>query len=589
MLAPALQLRLRHPASSTPMLALGLTFASLLAACGGDDNVGGPPATVQNATTCAALQSTSIAATAIGEPTSGASVTSASYVLATPDTLNAAGTAITQGLPDYCKLLVDIKPVDPLAPTIKSEVNLPTSWNGKKLQLGGSGFNGSLVTGLGAVSNAGPDAPLPLMRGFMTAGTDSGHQSAAGAEPQAFALNAEALANYAYASYKKTHDVALQLAIAYYGRSPTKSYYAGGSEGGREAMTMAQRYPNDYDAIFALDPVMNFTALQTAGNQAGGANQVGAAWLGTKINLVHATVLGACDALDGIADGVVSNYRGCKTPADAALAAIVCPGGGDTGPSCLSTAQLAAVNALHAGYLFTFPLANGITSYAGWGYGGEALPGNWSSWTTGSVAPTFTVAPNVPGLSNIFSFGNGFVRYFIAQDPNFNPLTFNPVAFQARMQAVSAMMDATNPDLSAYFGRGGKLILKEDMADYAQSPYTGLNYFDAVSARLGAVDASFKAYVSPGLSHTSAGFAAGTANAPSYGIPGRIDWLAVLDNWSDKGVAPADTLTLTLNQALPPYTATASKPLCAYPKYPRFIGASAASGNLASSYTCVAS
>jgi len=579
-------MRFRSPigrAASTALLA-----SMVLVACGGDDDDAPPVALVQTPATCGALGGMAIAATSIGEPTTGATVTSATYVAATPDTLNAAGTAVIQGLPDYCRALIDIKPVDASAPTIKSQVNLPTAWNGKKLQLGGAGFNGTLVTGLNALHNAGPDTPLPLARGYLTAGTDSGHQNAAGAEPQAFALNAEALANFGYASYKKTHDVAVQLALAYYGKAPTRSYYSGGSEGGREGMTMAQRYPNDFDAILAVDPVMNFSALQTAGNRAGGANQVGAAWLGSKINLVHATVVGACDNLDGIADGVVSNYLGCKAAADAALAAIVCAGGGDTGPTCLSTAQLAAVNALHASYTFSFPLANGMTSYAGWGYGGESLPGNWSSWVTGSVPPTFTAAPNVTGMSNIFSFGNGYVRYFIAQNPNFNPLTYDPAAYQVRVQAVSAIMDATNPDLSPYFGRGGKLILKEDMADYAQSPYTGLNYYDAVVARLGAptVQASFKAYTAPGLPHTSNGIAAGTANAPSYGIPGRIDWLTVLENWSEKSIAPPSQLTLTLNQALPPYTATASKPLCAYPQYPRFIGTSAATANLASSYVC---
>jgi feruloyl esterase len=562
--------------------------ALFVAACGGGDDDAPAVTLQQTPTTCAALNGTTVAAADIGEASTGAVVTSATYVFATPDTLNAAGTAITQALPDHCRLLVDIKPVDPTAPTIKSQVNLPTTWNGKKLQLGGSGYNGTLVNALGAPVSAGPDMPLPLTRGYMTAGTDSGHQNAAGVEVFAFALNAEALNNFGYASYKKTHDVAVQLAEAYYGKKPTRSYYAGSSEGGREGMMMAQRYPNDFDAIISNDPVMNWSGLQTFGNQAGGANQAGAAWLGTKINLIHNTVLGACDSLDGIADGVVSNYKACKPAADAALAAIVCAGGGDTGANCLSNAQLTAVNRLHAGYTFTFPLANGMTSYAGWGYGAEALPGNWSSWVTGSAAPTFTAAPNPNGISNIFAFGNGYVRYFIAQNPNFNPLTYNPAAFQARVQAVSAIMDATNPDLSAYFRRGGKLILKEDLGDYAQSPYTGLNYYDAVVARLGAanVTPSFKVYVAPGLPHSSAGIAAGTPNAPAYGIPGRVDWLTLLDNWSEKGTAPPDQLTATLNQAVPPYTATASKPLCAYPLYPRFTGASPAVANLATSYTC---
>src|SRR6478672_3533454 len=230
-----------HAASAAALAAIALV------ACGGGDDETPPVALQQTPATCSALGATTIAAASIGEPTTGAVVTSATYVAATPDTLNAAGTAVIQGLPDYCRLLVDIKPVDATAPTIKSQVNLPTTWNGKKLQLGGGGFNGTLVTGLGALHNAGPDTPLPLARGYLTAGTDSGHQTATGAEPQAFALNAEALANFAYASYKKTHDVAVQLALAYYGKTPTRSYYSGGSEGGREGMTMAQRYPNDFD------------------------------------------------------------------------------------------------------------------------------------------------------------------------------------------------------------------------------------------------------------------------------------------------------------------------------------------------------
>ena len=588
--------RIELPRAPWRRIAPGLIAVSALAACGGGNDDAptaavATPAALPTPAGCAALATATVAAASIGEPTSGASVTSATYTYAVPDTLNTAGTAVVQGLPDYCKVLVDIKPVDTSAPTIKAEVNLPTSWNGKKLQLGGSGFNGTLQTALGAPQSAPPDTPLPLTRGYMTAGTDSGHQTATGIEAFAFALNAEALTNFGYAAYKKTHDVAVQLATAYYGKKPTKSYYIGSSEGGREGMTMAQRYPNDFDAILTNDPVMNWTGLQTFGNYAGGIKQVGGAWLGTKAQLVHTTVMNACDALDGIADGVISNYKACKAVADPALAKLVCPSGNDDGATCISTAQLAAINALHAGFTFPYALANGMTSYAGFGYGGEALANNWTSWTTGTVAPTFTAAPNVAGLSNIFAFGDGYVRYFIAQNPNFNPLTYDPAAYPARVQAVSAIMDSTNPDLSAYFARGGKLVLKEDFSDAAQSPYTGLNYYDAVTTKLGAaaVAASFKAYASPGLTHSSTGYAAGTANAPSYGIPGRIDWLTVLENWSEKSVAPPDVLTLTLQQAISPYAVTASKPLCAYPMYPKFIGASATVGNLAQSYVCVAS
>lgn len=582
--------RVRYVALASCMV----SAAGLLTACDGDDGGGNPINATSAPAACSALGGQTIAASAIGEPSTGAVVTSATYVPAVADALNSAGTAMVQGLPNFCKVLIDIKPVDPSAPVTKVQVNLPTAWNGKKLQLGGAAFNGVLVTGLSAVYNASADTPLPLTRGFMTAGTDSGHQSAAGVEAQAFALNAEALTNFAYASYKNTHDVAVQMALSYYKQKPRRSYYFGGSEGGREGMMMAQRYPADFDGIFSVDPVMNWSALQTFGNWVGGIQQTGAAWLGApgKVQLVHDTVVGACDALDGLADGVVNAYKTCKPLADAALAAKRCASGSDEGAGCFSDAQLSAINAAHSGYTFNFPLANGITSYAGFGYGGEGLPGNWSTWMTGSVAPTFTAAPNSAGIGLLFAFGNQYVRYFIAQNKDFNPLTYNPDNFQARVQAVSAMMDATNPDLSAFKARGGKLILKEDLADTAQSPYTGLNFFDAVTAKMGAasVDSFMRTYVGPGLPHTSNGIAASATpvNAPAYGIPGRVDWITEMERWVDGGAAPADQIAGTNTLAVPPYTVTASKPFCRYPLYPKYTGTAGASGSTAASYSCSA-
>jgi feruloyl esterase len=128
-----------------------------------------------------------------------------------------------------------IAPVDPKAPPIRFQVNLPTQWNGSSVQFGGGGFNGTLVTGLGLPPLTPSDHPSPLARGFATYGTDSGHQNAAGVPLQAFALNDEALTNFAYAAYKKVRDVAVVLMQRRYGRAPAKLYYVGLSEGGREA------------------------------------------------------------------------------------------------------------------------------------------------------------------------------------------------------------------------------------------------------------------------------------------------------------------------------------------------------------------
>lgn len=569
---------------------LALAAAAALTACGGSDDDGNftTPLVVANpASACAALAGQSVEAGKIGEPTTGATVKSATLKAAVADAPNTAGTATVLGTPEYCEVLIEIKPVDATAPLINTQLNLPSSWNGKKLQFGGSGYNGALVTGLDPSRNAPPDVPRPITRGYMTTGTDSGHQNQAGVEAYAFALNQEALVNFAYASYKKTHDVAIELGQRYYGKRPLRSYYMGGSEGGREAMMMAQRYPDDYDGIVSIDPVMNWTGLQTFGNWIGGIRQSApGAWLGGKTQLVHDTVTAACDSLDGIADGVVSRYGACKPVAEAALAAKACASGNDEGASCLSTAQLAVVQSAHAGYQFSFPVANGMQAYAGFAFGGEGLAGNWSNWLVGTAPPTDGPAAN--GINQVYRFGNGYVRYFIAQNANFDPLTYEPANFRDRVLQVSQWMDATNPDLSAFRASGGKLLLREDMSDTAQSPLTGLNYFDAVVARMGAstVGEFFAAYAATGLPHTSGGVAAGAANAPAYGIPGRVDLLAVVEDWVEKGVKPAAQYTLTNRNALAPFAEIASKPMCQYPLYPRYTGTGG--GASAASFSCVA-
>lgn len=581
--------RVPRARSRFSLFAIGAVGAAALTACGGgDSDIASGPITVGNpAVACGALVGKTIPAAAIGEPTTGAVVTAATHKPAVADANNGTNTALLLGTPDYCEVLVDIRPVDPNAPLIKSQVNLPTAWNGKKLQFGGSGYNGNLETALGSSRVAPVNAPRVVTRGYMTAGNDAGHQAAALPEAYAFALNDESLVNNGYASYKKTHDVAIQLGLSYYGKRPNRSYYMGGSEGGRQGMMMAQRYPRDYDGIISVDPVMNWSGLQTFGNYVGGIMQARpAGWLGGKTQLVHDTVAAACDALDGVADNVVSNYRNCATAADAALQARRCPNGGDEAATCLSDAQLETLRVAHRGFTFPFALANGTTSYAGFGYGGEGLAGNWSNWLVGTALPT--AGPAATGINQVYRFGNGYVRYFIAKDPAFDPLTYDPANFQQRVLQVSQIMDATNPDLTAFHARGGKLILREDLSDTAQSPFTGLNYYDAVRQRMGAVtDEFFVPFVATGLPHTSGGINPGATNAPAHGIPGRFDLLPVLEAWVERGERPAQQYTLVNTQAVAPFAVTASKPMCRYPAYPRYTGTTPAGAGDAANFTCV--
>jgi feruloyl esterase len=505
---------------------------------------------------CVGLAGLTVDASRIGLPSRGARVESAQRVAASAASLAADGTP-RPALPAHCRVLGMLAPSDPAAPPIRFQLNLPADWNRKAVQFGGGGFNGVLVSGLGQVPSAPSDAPVPLARGYATFGTDSGHQAAAGVEPQAFALNDEALVNFAYASYKKVRDAAQAIIARYYGAAAARTYYVGSSEGGREGLSMAQRFPADYDGVFSRVPVINWVGLQSAGTRSG-FHLRGPGWLNpAKVRLVHDAVLKACDALDGLADGIVSRYERCGqafTPVT-----LRCRGGADAGDHCLSDGQVVAVGMLHAAYHFTFELANGVTAYPGWGYGGENLPGGWTLWWSGKSSPTTPASPD-NGRQHLF--GSGTVRYFFARDPSYDPINYYPVAFRERLRYVSGLMDATDPDLSAFMNRGGKLIVLEHSADYAQSPFAGIAYVESVRQRLGAANADrfLRLYVTPGADHGG------------QGVPHGVDMLSILDGWVDNGRAPADTLVQTAHDATPPFAVTSSRPLCRYPDYPHYQG-----------------
>ena len=422
--------------------------------------------------------------------------------------------------------------------------------------------------------------PLTRRQGYATFGTDSGHQAASLPEIQAFALNDEALVNFAYASYKKTRDVAVKIIGSRYGRAPSRMYFFGGSEGGREGLTMAQRFPADYDGIVSIVPVISWVGLQTAGNRSGIAQQNGG-WLNAaKVTLLRKSVVSACDQLDGLADGIISNYEKCGAVFKPST--LRCASGGDEADLCLSDRQIAAVNTIHAPYEFTFSLANGVTAYPGFGYGGEDQPGGMVQWVSGARPAAFPASSGA-AHGQQWNFGNGAVRYFIVRDPSFNALEYKPDAHADRVRYISGLMDSTNPDLSAFLARGGKLIMKENMADYAQSPFAGIAYYKSVVARMGqaVVDRFFRLYATPGVNHGGSGVSVTGTPVPQY-----VDLLGVLDAWVDHGQAPADALTQTARATTAPFAVTASRPMCRYPGYPRYNGTG--DRNDASSFSCVA-
>jgi feruloyl esterase len=324
--------------------------------------------------------------------------------------------------------------------------------------------------------------------------------------------------------------------------------------------------------------VINWVGLQAAGARNGIA-LMGPSWLSpAKVKTLHKAVMEACDARDGLADGIVSRYASCTGAFDPHK--LRCADGRDS-ETCLTAPQIAAVETIRKPYVFPFGLANGVASYPGYNYGGEDQPDGMVAWTSGPKPPVYPLPPPVE-QSRAWYFGAGAVRYFLAGDANLDPRQFRPEDHKARIERISALMDSTDPDLSRFAARGGKLILKENMSDFAQSPFAGVEYYKSVVAKLGqaTVDQFIQFYVTPGASHAGTGISS-VDGAP---LPRGVDLLAEIDGWVDQGIAP-HALVQVAQGSKPPFAITASRPMCRYPAWPRYTGAG--SPKDAASFACV--
>jgi pimeloyl-ACP methyl ester carboxylesterase len=510
------------------------------------------PAVAQTAQPCAKLAGISIPASAIGLPTTGAAVTSAE------DT-----SVPTDG--SFCKVLGAIHPVDSTAPDILFELNLPAKWNGKALQMGGGGYNGRLMTGLDG-RFPDPQKPLPLAQGYATFGSDSGHETKPGEDPAAFAANAEALRNFGGDQLKKTHDAALYLIKQHYGRAPRRMYFQGNSQGGHEALEVVQRYPADYDGAIAIHPVYDFAALQLDGVLLGQAlyNKPGAWVPPEKAAMVTKAEMDACDGLDGARDGLIGNLAACHAAFH--IDTLRCAGGADSGPTCLSDAQLATYKTLAEPMPFSVSLS-GVDHFAGWPVlDGADLNGRASTF---GAEPKPSI-PATPKNSFLYLMGDIMMRNMVIKDSNSDSLTFDQNRHAAQLQEVSRMIDASNDDITAFEKRGGKLLLMHGTIDMAVSPYNTIAYYQRLKQRYGesALKKFVRFYVAPGFGHGYGSFIVGW------------DSLGTLDAWVDRGITPGQQIATDTG----PAGQGRQRPLCEYPAWPKYKGSGDI--NVASSFVC---
>ncbi len=506
--------------------------ASLLAACGGDGS-STPPTSAAQACANVAGQ------TMVGAVNLTAAVVAASGVA-----------------PTYCKVNGTIPP------SLNFEVRLPDKWNGKLYYEGGGGFDGSIPPIDGLPTTA-------LNKGYAVAASDSGHQGSV--VDASFALDPYARELWGSQSVPTVMSTAVELVTSTYGSRPTRSYFEGCSNGGREGLMAAQRSPNLFDGIVARAPAYNIVGFFGAWNKTNKAQAAPGGQLTTaKVATLAAAVRATCDGLDGVVDGVVSNLTACAAAFDPLV--LRCVGGADAGDTCLSDAQLAAVHSrIDPATFGTSPLYPTYTNAGAYFTGNEDDPGAWAQWISGGG--NFR-----NGLQ--FLLADSFVKYYLARDPTVDSVTYAPYDQDAAaLFAASTEADATKTDLSSFRDSGGKLILWQGGADSAFSPRSTEAYYTGVVTAMGGqaqADAFVRSYVAPGVNHCGGGPGADTS-----------DLLEALDQWVTASTPPA-TLSATKLDATG--AVAFSRPLCQYPQYPRYTGpaGNATAVASASNYTCTA-
>lgn len=572
-------------AASAPQTAVATPAASRLADLG--------PGKVIAEADCAAVKiGTSIPATAIGEPVR-------EVTLAAPRWVAANGPA-----PSRCEVDGVIAPVDTAATArpINFRVALPAEWNRRAVQQGGGGMNGSIPDLSGGRYSIGGQSLAQL--GFVTYGSDSGHQSggqrgrgaggpgAGGAAGQDWALNGEAMRNLGYLQLKKTHDAAMVLIERLYGERPRYNYFTGTSQGGREALTVAQRYPADYNGIVANVPIVNFSSLMLAPGLIRIQEKPAANWVTrAKVNAIRGEFMRQCDGLDGLVDGVMNNYQACRAIFDVARgapgrhpwAAKRCPDnldpnpGDSTAAACLTDGQISTLEFVYRRYPFATPLAHGVKSFGMW------VP-NTDPSGSGLIADVRYrgqegAADEAPVHSHLGILG---VTGFLMRDVAANPLDYREGGpLNARREEISRTLDSTNPDLRPFAARGGKMIVTIGTNDTLASPGAQLDYYQSVLDTMGraAIDNFARLFVIPqaghGLTGTVYGIDGAGSTIPTPAIAANFERFAYLVNWVERGQAPGKALTVTAGER--------SMPLCSYPEYPRYLSGAPAA---ATSYTC---
>jgi hypothetical protein len=484
-------------------------------------------------------------------------ITSAKSVDANAFTPPTGSAAAFKDLPPFCRVQGIIAPSSDSH--IEFEVWLPLSgWNGKYLGIGNGGFAGAIWY----------PALTAVRQGYVVSSTDTGHKGVATDAEWALG-HFEKIVDFGYRAIHETAGKSKAIVQAFYGENPKHSYFSGCSNGGRQALMEAQRYPADYDGILAGAPANDFTHL-LAGfvwNEQGLTTDAAAFIPAKKMQALESATVAACDALDGVKDGVIDDPTRCHFDPST----LACKGGDSD--SCLTDPQIAALKKIYSG--------PGEQIFPGYQPGGEGGLGGWGSWITGLA----------PGKSLQFAFAQGFFADMAFQSASWNPASFNfDQDLKAADDKMGPIVNAANPDLRAFRSRGGKLIVYHGWSDAAIAPTNAIHYYRSVAAKLGEQNTSdfVQLYMVPGMQHCSGGPGPNDFGvAPSASADGQHSISRALERWVETGVAP-DRIIATKHKAdaNPASEAVRTRPLCPFPQVARYQGSG--STDDASNFACVA-
>jgi feruloyl esterase len=466
-----------------------------------------------------------------------------------------------ENMPAFCRV------VGVLAPSkdsnIQFEVWLPASgWNQKFQGVGNGGFAGTI--NFSQLADA-------LKHGYATASTDTGHHSREGIDGSWALGHPEKIADFGYRAMHETAVTAKAIIHAYYGSAPQHSYFNSCSNGGRQALMEAQRYPADYDGIVAGAPANYWTHLLAGGSYVEHALLAdSASYISTKkLPAIEAAALEACDTIDGLKDGLIDDPRQCHFVPEAMLCK------GPETDACLTEPQIVTLKKIYAGPHDS----KGHPIFPGYAMGAESGMAGWGVWITGLS----------PGKSALAGFGTAFFQDFVYDDPNWSLTKFEAERdTKAADSKMASYLNATDPDLKAFQQRGGKLLMYHGWDDPAIPAENSIHYYESVVSKMGAgTAASFlKLYMAPGVQHCLGGpgpDSFGQLSVDSGDADHDID--TAVKRWVEQGIAPGPIVAVKYKINFNPKSGIVrSRPLCPYPQVEHYKG----SGSIddAANFTC---